>query len=109
MAAAQSVKQEPEDEDVHMLPSAGAQTPQGGQDLEDARDNEKIQLRFTHNEHTNNLSDKGAPLTRCYWDQSALLQSEWSEPILGKYEGLPWESTMELRNPHGLENVLAAC
>ena len=54
------------------------------------------------NEYTNDRNDKDVPLTRCYWDQSALLQSEWSETILGKYEGLSIEGVLKLREKSGV-------
>ena len=61
-----------------------------------------MQIRFTMNSYTNDRNDKDLPLTRCYWDQSALLQSEWSETILGKYEGLPIEGVLKLREKSGV-------
>ncbi len=66
--------------------------PVAATDAEDARDLLKRQLRFTLNEYCTNMSDSNVPLTRCYWDQSAFLQSEWSQPLLGKYEGITWQN-----------------
>ena len=31
-----------------------------------------------------------------------MLQSDWSEPILGKYEGLPWQSVLEMLSRSGV-------
>ena len=68
---------------------------------EEARDFEKRQLRFEMNEYCTDIRDKGVPLTRCYWNQSALLQSEWDQSILGKYDGIPWMVVITGRGENG--------
>ena len=82
-------------------------TPVAATELEDARDRLKCQLRFTLNEHCTTMCDNNVPLTRCYWDQSSFLQSEWDQPLLGKYEGIPWQG---VASQEGTKNgVLPMC
>ncbi len=80
------------DEDEPMPQAKGAEPPMMSYNEEELRDREKLQLRFAQNDYTTVVSDKGVKLTRCHWDQSSLLQSEWDVPIMGKNEGLPWQS-----------------
>ncbi len=82
------VKEETEDEDIHMAFDEAA-TQVAGTEEEEARDRQKCQLRFTLNEYCTTMSDKDVLLTRCYWDQSALLQSEWDQSLLGNMRGFP--------------------
>ncbi len=81
------LKEETEDEDIHMAFDEGA-TQVAGTEQEEARDRQRCQLRLTFNEHCTDMSDLNVPLTRCYWYQSALLQSECDLPLLGTYAEL---------------------
>ena len=76
-----------EDEDVEMY---NDDTDKGSSDedveADKDEDKQKMLLRFKVDDRLATQSSTGAKLLRCYWDQGALLASEWNVPLLGRYQ-----------------------
>ena len=70
-------------------------------------DTQKMMLRLKVNDLLATQSSTGAKLLRCYWDQGALLASEWNVPLLGRYQNkekgtLARQGRQMWCRPHGL-------